>query len=135
MKTAQSKIKALVLVLAISIGLTAMPQRANALLILEAPLIGQPGYYYDPAAVLLCLFILPFCILNDSADIAHVSAQDLLDNGYNQAQINNIEAGQNDVANYMKANNMNSASQMPQAVEAIKGMLNDDYLSFVSVSR
>lgn len=127
-------IKVLILVLVLSVSLTALPQKANAFLVLSGPSLGETDFAYNPEKIFLCVLLLPLCVLNDSADITQVSSQDLLDNGYTQSQISNIIVGQNEVADYMKANNMNAASQLPQAVQAIKATLNDDYLGFVGIS-
>ena len=129
-----NKIKALALVLALSVGLTAMPQKANALVILELAADNTP-IFYNPDMTLLCIFVLPFCLLDQKTDITHVNVQDLLDNGFTQFQISNIQAGQNEVGEYMKNHQMTSSSEMPQAIDAIKATLNDDYLGFVGVAR
>jgi hypothetical protein len=85
-----------------------------------------------PGSGIVCILLLPFCILDQKAEVSQVSSQDLRDNGYTDAQISNIQAGQTEVGNYMKAHDMTNATQMPQAIDALKSSLSEDYLNFAS---
>ncbi len=87
-----------------------------------------------PAGALFCVILLPFCILDEKAQVSQVSEQDLLNNGYTKEQIKNIEDGQTAVLTYMGTHNMKSADQYHQAVETLKNQLNSDYLEFVATT-
>lgn len=125
------KLKVLAASVALFFGISIAPQKADAMLVMEPD---NAIFFFVPGSELVCLLLLPFCILDQKAEITHVTAQDLRDNGYSDAQISNIEAGQTEVANYMKDHQLKNASEMLQAVEAIKSSLNADYLGFVSAN-
>lgn len=87
-----------------------------------------------PAGTLFCLIVLPFCILDQKAQVSHVSEQDLLNNGYTQDQVRNIVTGQTAVLDYMGTHDMKSATQFKEALTALKDQLNSDYLDFVATA-
>lgn len=95
--------------------------KANAVLIVSA--LSDPysdhgygdGYphhyhhrYYGPAPLLVftCIVFLPICLLNEKSGDASITPQDLLDNGYEQVTIDQIQKGQDAWISYLSSQDL-----------------------------
>lgn len=119
--------KSMLAVLATVSIVSAVPNQAHALMMVAQ----QSDILKGSGDVILCLVLLPFCLLNDKGQVSQVTEQDLVGNGYTSSEIANIKAGQERVIDYMTSHKLNSATQMEETVEVLRPSLNSDYLEFV----
>lgn len=82
----------LTLIMAFVVTNTATPPKAEALIIIA---MTKGGIDPDAIVPILCVILLPFCILDEKADAStanSISKQDLLDNGYTLPQADQLIA-------------------------------------------
>lgn len=118
--------KKLAIVLAVGSVLSlGAPKKADAF-----ALIGLELFPADMIGATLCLFILPFCILDESIDgNSSITEQDLIDNGYQSLEIKSIVRSQYTVVDYVKSNGAFEQLTVEQISE-IPGV-EKEYLQFV----
>lgn len=68
--------------------------------------VGTPTTMQDFVLTAMCIALLPFCILDGQSAAGHVTVADLRNNGYSEAEINSIMAGQNAVVSYLQTNKL-----------------------------
>lgn len=127
------------LVLSLSVGVQAFqPREAKALLLVEAA-TGGPVFINVPT-VLLCVFLLPICLLDQKAPPSTAySKQDLLDNGYSKDQVSTIERDQtvimsalHDRHQSMVVEKTDTRATLAGALREIDPSVSDEYVDFVA---
>lgn len=118
--------KKMAIVLALgSILVLGVPKKADAF-----ALMGLELFPADMIGATLCLFFLPFCILDESIDgSSSITGQDLIDNGYQPLEIKSIVKSQYTVVDYVKSNGVSEQLTLGQISE-IPGV-EKEYLQFV----
>lgn len=115
--------KKFVLAFALIASLTAPQAHAFGVLTGFA-FVGTPSSDADWSATVLCVALLPLCILDEKTESYSFSKQDLVDNGYSAAAVDAIVNGQNALAAHLAASN--------SAITAEGSMTKADVVSFIS---
>jgi hypothetical protein len=127
------------LVAALAVGTQAIqPREAHAVLLVELA-AGGPAYINLPEIV-LCVFLLPICLLDQKATPATAySQQDLIDNGYSPSQIKVIEQDQVRIMTALQARGQrmvvektDNRASLAQGLRRIDPTVSDEYVGFVA---
>ena len=100
--------------------------------------VGQPQDPGEFAATVLCVILLPLCILEESDEGTGLLATDsLLDSGYDASEAAAIIEGQNAVVGYLKKNDLGVTPDGAMTVEELVARFSampgvtPEYLDFV----
>lgn len=106
-------------------------------------LISLIAYGYVPSVTgtdvgdtVLCIAVLPFCLLEEKMDASAITERDLRDNGYNQEEIGKIRAGQKAFMSFLEENKLRveksgdmTAGQLAAIMRNVPGMT-AEYVDF-----
>jgi hypothetical protein len=106
MKTNNSKVSQrlmmLTMAVVVAVGIS-IPRPSHALM----ALVGESDILNGSGDVILCLVLLPLCLLDKEVEGLQVSEQTLRDNGYGDAEIEDIFQGQQMMFKAIKAKKIN----------------------------
>lgn len=137
--------KKFALALALCTSMTIAPSKAHAFGIVNLlstgslDYVGTPQTFGDIMLTTLCIVFLPVCLLDETAPASAqgFTAQDLMDNGYSQAEIAKIQKGQAAFGAWLKAENKAlvregnmDKGELVSLMSSIKGVT-PEYISFV----
>jgi hypothetical protein len=114
------------------------PRDAKAVLLVELAAGNHP--VLNLPEVVLCIIALPICLLDEkSAPPTAYSAQDLIDNGYQPAQVNTIEADQSTIMSNLQSRNLSmeieptdTYNTVATTLRSIDPTVSNDYIDFVA---
>lgn len=94
--------------------------------------------FFTPGGAVACLIFLPFCLFDQKSGPNSTSAQDLLDNGYTQAQVDNIVSDQNavmtklnDVGASVNLSKSDTVESIKRGLASVNLSVSDDYAQFL----
>lgn len=130
------KTQILAAAMALTMGVSAIPQKSQAFGIVNLmstgrlDYVGVPRTYNDMVLTTICIALLPFCILQDGTGANEVlSYENLLANGYTISEAKQVLAGHNEVVERVVAA---GASADQKAIIADVAAYNAMFADFVS---
>lgn len=113
------------------------PQKADALLLVAVGSGGTGGM--DGAGMLLCLVLLPICILDKHQGDQNMTAKDLVDNGYTKDEIQQIMSDQQMISTSLKAKNLkivvgstDNSNTLERDIRKVYPGVSQTYLKFLA---